>query len=181
MANDTATRVLQSARAAEGQERADDAARQDAERRDRAEVEARSGQSLRELSDIARVHEDARGQVVTLDSGMLFAFGRATLLESARAKLDRVADALRRAGDERRMVIEGHTDGLGADAQNLPLSRDRAQAVRQHLIRRGVDPARVTAIGLGSSRPLIDNGSPANRANNRRVEIVIRPAGLTNR
>jgi outer membrane protein OmpA-like peptidoglycan-associated protein len=49
----------------------------------------------------------------------------------------------------------------------------RANAVREYLISRGVDANKVTAVGMGSSRPLLSNASAENRANNRRVEIII--------
>jgi outer membrane protein OmpA-like peptidoglycan-associated protein len=122
--------------------------------------------------------------VITLSGSVLFASGKYVLLETAKTKLDQVAEALKAQGDDRKMIIEGHTDSQGSDAINVPLSLNRANAVREYLISRGVDANKVTAVGIGSSRPLLDNGSAENRANNRRVEIVIQtppPARLSSR
>ena len=73
--------------------------------------------------------------------------------------------------------VYGHTDPSGGDAINLPLSRNRAQAVANYLAGRGVQPARIATQGFGSSQPLAgnDNSSEAERSANRRVEIRIVP------
>jgi len=71
------------------------------------------------------------------------------------------------------MVVEGHTDSQGSDRTNQPLSINRATAVRDYLVSRGVASERITAVGMGSSRPITDNKTAENRANNRRVEIII--------
>jgi outer membrane protein OmpA-like peptidoglycan-associated protein len=69
-------------------------------------------------------------------------------------------------------VIEGHTDNQGGAAVNGPLSERRAQAVKAWLVGKGVAEGRLTAKGLGESRPLADNATAEGRANNRRVEFV---------
>lgn len=73
------------------------------------------------------------------------------------------------------MVIElrGHTDSTGSAEYNLRLSERRANAVRTELIRRGIQPERIQAIGFGSSQPIADNRTPEGRALNRRTEFVI--------
>lgn len=76
---------------------------------------------------------------------------------------------------ERRVEIEGHTDAEGADGFNMQLSRERAEQVRSYLIQRGVDASRITAVGYGETRPIADNDTVEGRANNRRVEIVLKP------
>jgi outer membrane protein OmpA-like peptidoglycan-associated protein len=96
-------------------------------------------------------------------------------------KLDQVAEALKAQGSEKRMVVEGHTDSQGSDRINQPLSLNRANAVRDYLVSRGVDSDKIRAVGLGASRPLLDNRNPENRANNRRVEIIIEPSHLSAR
>ena len=73
------------------------------------------------------------------------------------------------------MVVEGHTDSQGADAMNQELSQKRAESVRTYLVSRGIAADRITAQGFGPSRPIADNTSPEGRANNRRVEIVVKP------
>lgn len=69
--------------------------------------------------------------------------------------------------------IEGHTDNTGNPKQNKALSLLRAEAVRTYMLKKGVDPKRIQAVGLGSAKPIGDNGTEFGRALNRRTEIVI--------
>lgn len=72
-----------------------------------------------------------------------------------------------------KLLIEGHTDSVGNADHNLDLSRRRAEAVRSVLISQfNVDASRLTAAGLGSSKPVDTNDTPQGRAQNRRVELV---------
>ncbi|MFJ4134694.1 OmpA family protein, partial [Pseudomonas cyclaminis] len=69
--------------------------------------------------------------------------------------------------------VAGHTDSVGPDAYNQKLSQRRADAVKQVLVKDGVAPSRVTAVGYGESRPVADNATEAGRAVNRRVEASV--------
>ncbi len=69
--------------------------------------------------------------------------------------------------------VEGHTDSDGSDAYNLELSDRRAAAVVAYLVERGIERERLMSEGLGESRPLVPNDSPANKQENRRVEFHI--------
>ena len=70
-------------------------------------------------------------------------------------------------------LIEGHTDSTGDAAHNMDLSKRRAEAVKSVLVSQfGIDGARLTTAGLGSSKPVGSNGTPQGRAENRRVEFV---------
>lgn len=71
--------------------------------------------------------------------------------------------------------VAGHADSTGADDYNQALSQRRADAVAQALVSNGVQPVRVVAIGFGEARPIADNNTAAGRAQNRRVEIKLRP------
>jgi outer membrane protein OmpA-like peptidoglycan-associated protein len=115
--------------------------------------------------------------VITLSGGVLFASCQASLLTGAMVKLNEVADALTKSSPESRIVVEGHTDSQGNIDFNQDLSNRRAQSVRDYLVSRGIASDRVTAQGLGSSRPVAPNNNPEGRANNRRVEIIVQPAG----
>ncbi len=134
---------------------------------------------MKDLATVATVKEGTRGVVVSLSGSGLFASGQYALLNTAMARLDQVASALIAQDADKRSVVEGHTDSRGSDAINQPLSVNRANAVRDYLVARGVDPAKISAIGLGSSRPIVDNNTSENRSNNRRVEIVISNGTVT--
>ena len=70
------------------------------------------------------------------------------------------------------LMVAGHTDNVGADAVNVHLSQQRAQAVITWLSAKGVDRWRLVPAGFGSKKPLADNGTEDGRAKNRRVDLV---------
>jgi outer membrane protein OmpA-like peptidoglycan-associated protein len=139
----------------------------------RAEAEKKLAAAMKSLEEIAKIKEEQRGLVITLDGAVLFASGKTALLPIAQSKLDKVAEVLQQQSDDKKIVVEGHTDSMGSDADNLKLSQGRAEAVRSHLVSKGVKADRITAVGKGESTPIADNKSPEGRANNRRVEIVV--------
>jgi outer membrane protein OmpA-like peptidoglycan-associated protein len=151
------------------------------EQQARATAEAKLAGAMKDLATIAGIKEDVRGVVITLSGSVLFASNKSELLETAKTKLDQVAEALKSQGDDRSMVVEGHTDSQGSDAINQPLSLQRANSVRSYLVGRGVDADKISAVGMGSKQPLLDNHNAENRANNRRVEIVIQSKRLASR
>jgi outer membrane protein OmpA-like peptidoglycan-associated protein len=103
-------------------------------------------------------------------NNLLFATGSAELLRSSFQELDAWVKFL--AGQQEITIeLNGHTDSVGDDRYNLILSRQRAQAVAEHLAGRGVDSARITVNGYGSLMPVADNAIAEGRAKNRRVEI----------
>lgn len=140
----------------------------------RAVAEQRATEAMAALAKLAEVKEESRGLVITLSGSVLFRSDEATLLPEAQTRLAQVADALL-ATKERSILIEGHTDSQGTDADNLGLSQRRADAVRSFLTQRGYDPAHIRAVGIGEARQVADNGTPEGRANNRRVEIIVQP------
>ena len=89
------------------------------------------------------------------------------------ATLQEVARAIRDNARIRKLRVEGHTDSVGGDATNLQLSRARAEAVMVELVRNGVDPSRLEAVGYGKTRPIASNTTAAGRAKNRRTEFNI--------
>ncbi len=142
----------------------------EAERQARAAAEQRATLALNALQGV-KVREESRGMVVTLSGSVLFASGKAELLPASRNRLEEVARALGKA--ESPIVIEGHTDARGTEEFNEELSRQRAEAVRDFLVSRGVPSERIEARGLGEYRPVANNTSAEGRANNRRVEIIL--------
>ncbi len=109
-------------------------------------------------------------RVYTL-AGNAFGSGSANLTAPAQASLRALSAQLR--GGSAGVAIEGHTDSQGADAANLALSRQRAEAVRRVLEDAGLPGARLTAAGKGETAPVADNTSADGRARNRRVEIIV--------
>lgn len=101
-----------------------------------------------------------------------FAEGKATLLPESRALLAQVVDALVRNGLPR-VRVEAHTDNRGDKAANLKLTEERARAVVDHLVKAGIEPARLEAAGLGDAQPIAPNLMPHGRELNRRVEFIL--------
>jgi outer membrane protein OmpA-like peptidoglycan-associated protein len=142
----------------------------------RKEAENRAAQAAADLAKFASVKQDpVRGMVITLSGGVLFESAKWQLLPGAEAKLNEVADALTKQDMTSTIAVEGHTDSQGKDAANQELSQKRAESVRTYLVSRGIAADRITAGGFGASRSIADNASPEGRANNRRVEIVVKP------
>mgnify|MGYP003462964896 FL=1 len=75
---------------------------------------------------------------------------------------------------DRTVHIEGHTDSRGSQSLNQTLSQQRADAVAQYLISRGIAPSRITTVGMGYGKPIADNKTAAGRQANRRVELTIK-------
>ncbi|WP_255208154.1 MULTISPECIES: OmpA family protein [unclassified Myxococcus] len=107
-----------------------------------------------------------------------FPVGQSTLSDEELRNLDAVADYLK-ANPGVSLRIEGHTDSTGPDELNRTLSQERADAVRTHLIQRGVASSRLTAKGYGPDRPLTTNDTPEGRGTNRRVEFVTESGGAS--
>lgn len=147
----------------------------ESERSARVAAEQRAKDALASLAASAQVKEESRGVVITLSGAVLFASGKYLLLPAARTALDNVADVLK-ANPDRNIVVEGHTDSQGTNDSNMELSRNRAGAVREYLVSKGVAPEIITSVGIGSARSVADNKSAEGRANNRRVEIIVSPA-----
>ena len=148
----------------------------DNERAARLKAEASLQAALRSLAEFAKVKEEPRGMVITLNGSVLFTTGKWELLPAAQKKLDDVAKALADLDPKRAIVVEGHTDSQGPDDANQTLSNDRAKSVRDYLVSRGVADGRISSVGKGEGTPIGENTSAEGRANNRRVEIVIAPA-----
>ncbi|ALW85335.1 hypothetical protein AUC43_09650 [Hymenobacter sedentarius] len=127
---------------------------------------------LRRDLEGAKVERVGEGIKITFASGILFATNSASLTPDAAGNVSQLAETLKKYADTN-VVIEGHTDNTGSDAINQPLSQRRAQAVANTIINEGVDAARITATGYGSTQPVADNTTAAGKAANRRVEVAI--------
>lgn len=112
--------------------------------------------------------------VLRMPSDVTFATNQSNIDPRFDATLGDVASVLRQY-DQSIVDVVGHTDSSGGDAINQPLSERRAVSVADALIRNGVQRERLYVAGVSSRNPITSNDTPAGRAQNRRVEILIRP------
>ena len=136
------------------------------------------------MGDASKVSIGDNGAIV-LDEGVLFDFGSSAIKPAARPTLDRLVEVFRSflSDDENAryvdsIIISGHTDSIGTDAENRVLSTARANAVLNYLLgaQKGElnDYARYfCAAGYGATRPVASNDTDEGRAQNRRIEISI--------
>jgi flagellar motor protein MotB len=104
--------------------------------------------------------------------GIYFDFARSTLRSESQPVLQEIAAAMK-AHPDWKLIINGHTDNIGAAAENLELSQQRALAVRKALVEQFmIDAARLSTDGFGASQPKESNDTEQGRARNRRVELV---------
>jgi OmpA-OmpF porin, OOP family len=110
-------------------------------------------------------------RVITLKN-VFFETGLATLKKESFPALNELVEAL---NSKPNLVIEiaGHTDNVGSPESNMKLSADRANAVRDYLVKHGIAQARVVAKGYGETMPVADNDTPEGRQKNRRTEVRI--------
>jgi outer membrane protein OmpA-like peptidoglycan-associated protein len=105
---------------------------------------------------------------VLVDQPIDFVDSSVVLRPGANVSLDLIASLLAGAPNAR-FVIEVHTDGRGASANNLTLSKRRGEAIRVALVSRGVASGRLVVDGRGEVEPVANDGSPQGQAANRRV------------
>jgi OOP family OmpA-OmpF porin len=109
-----------------------------------------------------------------LDNGrILFEIGSANLSKESLALLDHLIEVVRRCR-EASIEVAGHTDSQGTSEVNLDLSKRRAEAVTSYIGEAGVDTSRITSVGYGESKPVASNDTPEGRAQNRRIEFVVK-------
>jgi len=112
--------------------------------------------------------------VLRMPSDVTFATNQSSIDPRFDSTLADVANVLREY-DRSLVDVVGHTDSSGGDAINQPLSERRAVSVADALIRNGVQRERLYVAGNSSRNPIADNGTAQGKAQNRRVEILIRP------
>lgn len=112
------------------------------------------------------------GTTVNLKN-VLFAQAKTDILPESYPELDLVVNFLK-ANPNVRIELMGHTDGRGVHSDNVRLSQQRVNRVKEYLVSKGIEPRRITGKGFGGSRPIASNDTEESRRMNRRVEFVIR-------
>jgi outer membrane protein OmpA-like peptidoglycan-associated protein len=108
---------------------------------------------------------------IRIRGNILFETGKAAIRKQSFKLLDEVASVLARNPGLGPVLIEGHTDNVGARSLNISLSDRRARAVLEYLVAKGIDRKRLRSQGFGFDRPITSNKTPLGRAKNRRVEF----------
>jgi outer membrane protein OmpA-like peptidoglycan-associated protein/uncharacterized protein YidB (DUF937 family) len=103
-----------------------------------------------------------------------FSTGSAQIPDSSILFLNKAADVIKTAPSTMSLEIGGHTDNVGDPAANLALSQQRADAVRNYLISRGVPSDQLVAKGYGDTKPVASNDTDEGRFQNRRIEFTAR-------
>ncbi len=148
-----------------------------------AEVQARKAEKekaenelyIRELSRLAARQTD-RGVTVTLGD-VLFATGRSTLSLQADDNIDKLVEFMRKYSSVN-VLVEGYTDSVGKEDMNLALSLKRADAIKERLVDKEINPQRITTKGYGEQYATADNNTIDGRKQNRRVEILLLGEGV---
>ena len=99
--------------------------------------------------------------------------GEAVLVASAEKALDDVAASMRAHPEVKSLSVEVHSDSTGDDKYNLRMTEERAKAVLAYLVKKGVEPGRLSYTGWGETKPVAPNTTVDGRAKNRRVELVL--------
>ena len=120
---------------------------------------------------VERVGKDTL--LVRFDSDVLFDVDSAAIRPSGRDTLTQMADVLGEF-NKTAVIVQGHTDSTGSETHNQDLSERRAQAARNYLVGRGVDPQRIATLGFGESQPVAANDTATDRQRNRRVEVLLK-------
>jgi OOP family OmpA-OmpF porin len=132
------------------------------------------GDELNIVTEVEVDPEAVATQLTNLLEGNATFAANGTELSADGVDLLNLAVEILQANPATVLVVEGHTDSDGDAAANLDLSQRRAEAVVAYLVDGGIEQDRLTAVGYGESRPIANNATEEGRAQNRRIEFVIR-------
>ncbi|MCW3123530.1 MAG: outer membrane protein/peptidoglycan-associated protein [Flavipsychrobacter sp.] len=117
--------------------------------------------------------ELVKGELKTTLPALAFETGKAIIKKTSYPRLNETVKTLKDNTDYS-LVINGYTDNVGSDEQNLVLSEQRAASVKTYFVNNGIAPGRLETAGMGNTNPIGDNNTAAGRAKNRRVEMILR-------
>ena len=118
------------------------------------------------------IKEEVKQKVDHAAQKILFATSSYKLLSGSNKGLDEVTKILQ-ADPHLKLYIDGYTDNSGNTEKNQALSENRANAVKDYFVKKGIDASRITAAGHGQNEPIADNKTAAGRKKNRRVEMKL--------
>ena len=118
------------------------------------------------------ISADAISSLEEYAKTILFNTGKASFKPGVKDKLNAIVDVMNKFSNAT-FQIQGHTDSQGSAPLNLRLSEKRAVAVRDYLVRQGIDTTRLDAVGFGEGEPIATNKTAAGRQQNRRVVIKV--------
>lgn len=121
--------------------------------------------------------KDLVSEVVRLSGDALFDVGSSVLTPNAAQKLDALIQQIKNTPNVVQIKIDGHTDNTGTDMINIPLSKARAESVKNYLITNGLDQISYQTEGFGATRAVGDNTTDIGRSANRRVEVTVSRQG----
>lgn len=124
-----------------------------------------------EVNKDVKLQTIEKNSTVTLKN-VFFAFASADLQASSMPELNRIVDFLTQ-NSVLKIQLSGHTDNIGSYEQNMQLSQQRANSVKNYLVNKGITADRIVTAGYGYTQPIADNATEEGRKNNRRVELKI--------
>ena len=122
---------------------------------------------------VAMSRADLISELTPVSGDALFDTGSSELKPGAARQLESLIAEIKATKNVVQIKIEGHTDNSGTDALNIPLSKARAQRVRDYFVLNGLETIPMTVDGYGATRPTADNNTLAGKAANRRVDIIV--------
>jgi len=117
------------------------------------------------------IEKISEGAKVVLEN-VVFDKGKSVLKESSLGEINKIVEIMKTNPDIR-IELSGHTDNSGSYEANKKISKERAQAVADYMISKGIDPSRIVVIGYGPDNPRDSNDTPEGRERNRRVEAKV--------
>ena len=145
-------------------------------KREAAVLAAKKAQQERDaaaLAAIGKVKQINDEISVVLSNDILFEYNKANLSKKSQKTLNQAVELLNQL-PKRSLVIQGHTDSIGPKEYNMELSEQRAKAVYDYMMEKGLKIKKVSYKGYGANKPIADNSTKEGRTANRRVEFRIK-------
>lgn len=125
-------------------------------------------------SEAAAIRREGNLLAISLKGDVTFDTNSAVVRPGLYSEIDRISNVLIQYPDTV-IRVEGHTDSTGSEQYNMDLSARRANAVKDLIVQRGVDPSRIETMAFGETMPIASNDTESGRMMNRRVEIKVAP------